>query len=199
MLLGGCVSVEKRFFKRAFEERERVDFLVERCREDHVMLQFSVFGFDVFGGCEGPRVRVESRVGELGEDSMEGPESGVVAVFAESGDRVGHESERVGELGHGEAKEKRLVVRDELAHAFEGDGVVSEADDVGVGEGLPEVEELRHHVRDLERQNCDAFWFRRGKRWFLREAVRQRRFDLDEPGFQGHGKIGFWFDGMGGD
>ena len=54
MLLGGCVSVEKRFFKRAFEERERVDFLVERCREDHVMLQFSVFGFNFSGFNEEP-------------------------------------------------------------------------------------------------------------------------------------------------
>ena len=84
MLLGGGVSVEMRFFERALEERERVDFFVERCREGHVMLQFSVFSFDVFGGSEGPRVRVEARVGELGEDSEEGSESGVVAVVAES-------------------------------------------------------------------------------------------------------------------
>jgi len=100
---GGGVRVEKRLFKRALEKRESVDFFVERCRESHVMLQFSVFGFDVFGGGEGPRAWVEARVGELGEDSVEGVERRVVAVVAESGDRVGDESERVGELGHGEA------------------------------------------------------------------------------------------------
>lgn len=107
---GGVVSAEKRFSKRAFEERESVDFFVECCRESHVMLQFSVFGFDVFGSGEGPRARVEARVGELGEDSVEGSERRVVTVVAESGDRVGDESERVGELGHGEAQKKRLVV-----------------------------------------------------------------------------------------
>jgi len=61
------------------------------------------------------------------------------------------------------------------------------------------VEELRHHVRDLEGQNGNVFWLRRGKRRFLREAMRQRRFDLDEPGFKCHRKFRFWFDGVGGD
>jgi len=61
------------------------------------------------------------------------------------------------------------------------------------------VEELRHQVRDLEGQNGNVFWLRRGKRRLLREAMRQRRFDLDEPGFEGHRKFRFWFDGVGGD
>lgn len=188
---------EKCFFERAFEERERVNFFVERCRESHVMLQLSVFGFDVFGACEGPTMRVDARVGELGEDSVEGSEGGVVAVFAESGDRVGDESKRVGELGHGKAEEERLVIRNELPHALERDGVVSEANDAGVGEGLPEVEELRHHVRDLERQNGHAFRLRRREQGF---PLRQRRFHSDEPGLEGHGrKHWFWLDGVGGD
>ncbi|KAF7820695.1 hypothetical protein G2W53_026150 [Senna tora] len=84
-----------------------------------------------------PPVRVEPRVGEPVEGPVEGAEVGVVAAAAECSDGISDESEAVGELGAGEAKEERLVVRDDLADAFEGDGVVSEADDVGVGEGLP--------------------------------------------------------------
>ena len=55
-------------------------------------------------------MRVEARVGELGEDSVEGSEGMVAAHAAESGDRVGDDSERLGELGSGESEEERLVV-----------------------------------------------------------------------------------------
>lgn len=113
-----------------------------------------------------------------------------MALEAESGDGIGEDSEVVGELGAGEAEEEGLVVGDDLTDAFERDDIVSETDYVGIGERLPEVDELGHESRDLEGQDADDASFTGFERRLLQElrlggshrveAAGNRSFDLDQ-------------------
>ncbi|KAF7813300.1 uncharacterized protein G2W53_034276 [Senna tora] len=141
--------------QRALQRRQFLHLPVQRCRERHVTLHLPLVRLDLLRTREGPPVRVATRIGEPAEQRVERPESGVVAVEAEPGDGVGEEAEGFGELGGGEAEEEGVVVGDELADAVEGEGVVPEAEDDGVGEGLGEVEELGHEGGDLEGEDSD--------------------------------------------
>lgn len=119
-----------------------------------------------------------------------------MAFKAKSRDGIDKDSEVVGELSAGEAKEEGLIVGDNLTDTFEGDGVVSETDYAGIGEGVGEVEELRHESGDLEGQDSADVSFIRFERRHLEkirlrgsngvEAVGHRSFDLDKQSFKGH-------------
>lgn len=93
---------------------------------------------------------VAARVSKLEESPVKGSEVRVFATVAESGDRVGSESESLGELSASESKEEGFVVGDDFANTFKRNGVVSNADDGGVGEGLVEMEKLGHHSSDFK-------------------------------------------------
>ena len=84
-----------------------------------------------------PVMEIAAGVGEVMEGPVEGPEIGVVTFNTQTGNRVSKKSKIFSHFGAGEAEEEGLIVGDDFMDTLERKRLMSKANNVGVGEGLP--------------------------------------------------------------